>query len=338
MRVLNMGNNMKILIISSVFYPSIGGMETFVATLAEELVRKQQFVKLVTYTSTTQELETSYSIYRNPSYQELFKLFKWADKVINNGILSNQLPLYCLFRKKQFIVHHTWFSTSFIGNLKKEITLFFQNIAVSRAIAQKIKGKTIVIHNPLAQRFLKAKLIPKINETRNLHLVYLGRLVSDKGVLDILDYIKKINEEGREIKLSIIGEGPERSNLETFCKDFQLSEVEFLGKKNQEELIGLLPKFEIMVIPSRWEEPFGIIALEGMAMNNVVIASEKGGLPEAIGNSSFLFRDYSSFKKLILKLENPTERKLRLKSQYEHLKKFDPKVIVNQYLACLNNN
>lgn len=338
MRVLNMGNNMKILIISSVFYPSVGGMETFAATLAEELVRKQQFVKLVSYTSITQELETSYSIYRNPSYQELFKLFKWADKVINNGILSNQLPLYCLFRKKQFIVHHTWFPPTFIGNLKKEITLFFQNIAVSRAIAEKIKGKTTVIHNPLARKFLKAKLIPIINESRNLHLVYLGRLVSDKGVLDILDYIKKINEEGRKIKLSIIGEGPERSNLETFCKDFQLSGVEFLGKKNQEELIGLLPKFEIMVIPSRWEEPFGIIALEGMAMNNVVIATEKGGLPEAIGNSSFLFRDYSSFKKLILKLENPTERELRLKSQYEHLKKFDPKVIVNQYLACLNNN
>jgi glycosyltransferase involved in cell wall biosynthesis len=45
----------------------------------------------------------------------------------------------------------------------------------------------------------------------------------------------------------------------------------------------MLSRHRLMVVPSRWPEPFGIVALEGMASGCVVIGTDLGGLPEAIG-------------------------------------------------------
>ena len=55
------------------------------------------------------------------------------------------------------------------------------------------------------------------------------------------------------------------------------------------ELAALLNRHQVLVVPSRWAEPFGIVALEGLACGCFVIGSEGGGLKEAIGPGGITF-------------------------------------------------
>ena len=67
--------------------------------------------------------------------------------------------------------------------------------------------------------------------------------------------------------------------------------VDFVGAKRGAELRALLNRHRILVVPSRWKEPFGIVALEGIACGCVVVGSRGGGLKDAIGPCGVTFRN-----------------------------------------------
>jgi hypothetical protein len=76
---------MKILLYSSVFWPSMGGVETITATLAENIVRLGQECIVVTETPSDQEDNRSYKVVRQPKLRERFELTRQCDLVHSNG-------------------------------------------------------------------------------------------------------------------------------------------------------------------------------------------------------------------------------------------------------------
>src|ERR1044071_8621228 len=91
-------------------------------------------------------------------------------------------------------------------------------------------------------------------------------------------------------RLTIAGDGPEREPLETQAVKLGLqSRVEFVGSQSSHQLAELLRQHQILVVPSRWREPFGIVALEGIACGCVIVGSAEGGLAEAIGPCGLTF-------------------------------------------------
>ena len=86
----------------------------------------------------------------------------------------------------------------------------------------------------------------------------------------------------------LIGDGPERHNAESLCRELNtFDDVRFLGKQNAiEELMAIGDAF---ILPSE-KESFGLAALEAMACEVPVIATQTGGLPEIIdhGHCGFL--------------------------------------------------
>jgi glycosyltransferase involved in cell wall biosynthesis len=65
--------------------------------------------------------------------------------------------------------------------------------------------------------------------------------------------------------------------------------VTFAGAQTGTQLAATLNAHKILVVPSLWQEPFGVVALEGCACGCVVVGSEGGGLPEAIGPCGVTF-------------------------------------------------
>ena len=65
--------------------------------------------------------------------------------------------------------------------------------------------------------------------------------------------------------------------------------VERPGHVGRPELPGVLRQAQIHVVPSRWDEPFGLTTVEGMASGLAIVASNTGGTPEIIGKDGFLF-------------------------------------------------
>ncbi len=95
----------------------------------------------------------------------------------------------------------------------------------------------------------------------------------DDAVKVFAEIIKKIPS-----KLLLVGDGPERINIEKLCRELNLiDKVTFLGKQNQVEEI--LSVCDLFLMPSETES-FGLAALEAMACELPVISSNAGGIPE----------------------------------------------------------
>ena len=67
-----------------------------------------------------------------------------------------------------------------------------------------------------------------------------------------------------------------------------------LGFVNKTNLNKIMKRSSIIVIPSIWEEPFGLVAAEAMSYGTAIIASNVGGLPEIIGNNGILIKKINS--------------------------------------------
>ena len=100
-----------------------------------------------------------------------------------------------------------------------------------------------------------------------------------KRVIDVLAVFQKVAQKIPS-RLMMIGDGPERSKAEAFCREHRLSDrVSFLGSvANLEEIIGAS---DVFLLPSQTES-FGMAALEALASEVPVIATRSGGLPEVV--------------------------------------------------------
>lgn len=193
--------------------------------------------------------------------------------------------------KPLIIAHHTWYrradgSLGWQDRLKLLVTRRATNIAISRAIAEKLSGPSTIIPNAYRDDLF----CEFAGANRTKELVFLGRLVSDKGVDVLLQALANLKVKGLKPQLTIIGTGPEEASLRQLNQTLELNEqVKFVGLKVGQELVKLLNQHQIMVIPSRWQEPFGIVALEGIACGCVVVGSDAGGLKDAIGPCGITF-------------------------------------------------
>ncbi|HLI07674.1 MAG TPA: glycosyltransferase [Ktedonobacteraceae bacterium] len=146
-----------------------------------------------------------------------------------------------------------------------------------------------VIYNGIDARFLDTPRSQesKSDEAHKVRLIYVGRLCDEKGVhiiLKALDLL--VNEQGRHnFHLNIFGEGDAAyiKELHTFLNEKHLSRsVTFHGKVPQDQLIREYDLSTIMLIPSIWKEPFGLVIAEGMARGLPVITSNIGGPAEIV--------------------------------------------------------
>jgi N-acetyl-alpha-D-glucosaminyl L-malate synthase BshA len=118
-------------------------------------------------------------------------------------------------------------------------------------------------------------------------LTHVSNFRKVKRVEDVIHVFKRVYDVIPS-KLLLIGDGPERHNLEELCRKIGLChEVRFLGKQDAVE--ELLAVSDLFVIPSG-SESFGLAALEAMACQVPVISSDVGGLPEVNihGQTGFL--------------------------------------------------
>ena len=86
-----------------------------------------------------------------------------------------------------------------------------------------------------------------------------------------------------DVHLVVAGDGPERGELETLASLLGLgSHVSFVGWVPPEKRYELINQSCLLIVPSRWKEPFCLVALEGALMGRPVVASRTGALPEVV--------------------------------------------------------
>lgn len=325
---------MRILFTSYVFSPSLGGIETVSSLLAPEFVRAGHEVKLITKTQQADGVAWPFEVVRNPSNSELLKLTRWCDVFFQNNIsLELAWPLFWISRP-WVIAHHTWLNAEegWKIYLKRALLRFASHAAITQVVADALPVASTVVGNPYAPEIFR--IWPGIKREREL--VYLGRLVSDKGVDLLIEALAELRHRGLMPRLTIIGSGPYLATLQAKAKALQVAnQIEFIGPRAGVELAQVLNAHQIMVVPSRWTEPFGLVALEGIACGCGLVASKNGGLPEAVGPCGLLF-ETGEVKSLAAMLETAlSEPDWRSKMQAgapNHLAKFAPAQVAARYL------
>lgn len=281
---------MKLLISSHAFLPSVGGVEYVSALLAQEFARKGHDIALVTQTASSEKLELPCTVIRRPTASELLHLVRWCDIYWQNHIsLRTAWPLL-LLRRPWVITYEGWIPRSgpggWRGRLKHHFGRKATGIAISTAVAAHIRTPCAVIAPPYDDSVFRQ--LPRV--AKDGELVFCGRLVPEKGADVLLKALSILKRDRLRPHLTIIGSGPEERKLKLMVDDLELTgQVFFAGVKTGVELAACLNAHRITVVPSLWREPFGVVALEGIACGCVVVGSEGGGLKDAIGPCGITF-------------------------------------------------
>ncbi len=186
-------------------------------------------------------------------------------------------------------------------------------------------------HKPVVTAKKKSKSIdgPKT-------ILYIGRLEGRKGVKYLLQAYKLLTQEMDNVQLIIAGDGPNREKLELLSEDLKLPNVSFLGYISQELKVELLGQADIYCSPAIYGESFGIVLLEAMATDTVIVAGNNSGysdVMEELGAVSVVNpRDDVEFaRRLKLLIENQPLRDLWQKWAAEYVQQFSYEHVVDQY-------
>jgi glycosyltransferase involved in cell wall biosynthesis len=191
---------------------------------------------------------------------------------------------------------------------------------------------TRVIGNP----FDDALFGKPYSGARTRELVFLGRLIPEKGLDLLLEALVLLGQKGIYPALTVIGAGPDEQRCRKITAGLQhQSRISFVGAKRGAELAHLLSVHQVLVVPSRLVEPFGVVALEGIACGCVAIGSDRGGLPEAIGPCGFTFpsNDVTGLAACIKNvLADPSAAERCRAHAHSHLSRFSRRAVAEQYL------
>jgi glycogen(starch) synthase len=331
---------LKILFSSYLFDPSVGGIESVSKILAQKFATAGEDVRVITQSLGRPIPHANYWLARRPSIAEIFRLLRWCDLFFQNNISLRSLIPALILRKPTVVAHQTWLQNvrggiGWQNRIKQALLRFVTNVAISKAVADRLSSHPFVIGNPYEDRVFR--LMPEI--TRDKTIVFVGRLVSDKGVDLLLQALKLLQRDGFSPDLTIVGSGPEEGNLRKLSAQLGLDrQVTFAGEQSGNSLAQTLNRHRVLAVPSRWAEPFGIVVLEGIACGCVVVGSQNGGLKEAIGPCGLTFENgnvaalASQLQRLI---NEPDTRATLLQRAPEHLANFRSEVIAAAYLRIM---
>lgn len=283
--------HMKLILYAPRFYPMLGGLERVTMAWANALQSMGHQVSVITTTPCNEAETYSFKLLRNISFAKQVRIIQHADAVLCMNISLKVLPMLLLARKPLLVSHHTLltdgkYKFQWRQQAKRWIcnNMARLNICCSAFVAAPLK-KTTVVHSPFDESIFYNRLLQKAQGS----LLFVGRLVSDKGVSGLLQAFAQAKATYRQaLTLTICGEGPERAALETYAMQNGLqSTVFFKGVVSQQEAAHLMNTHEVLIVPSL-VEPFGTVVPEGLACGCKVIASNIGGLPEAAGGMALM--------------------------------------------------
>ena len=280
---------MKLCIFSRAFYPAVGGLERIAQILATQAISFGHEIEVVTDTpgiSDEDDEQFPFKITRTPEYRIRVQAFRRADVVLfMNVSLHGVLAALVAWVPIIFSHHGIYRGRGWVGQslelLKRQLTRFYPNIAVSRFVAGNLPAVCDVVPNAYDSTLFCQ---PEHGE-RTRDFVFCGRLVSDKGADLCVRAFSRVLNSLPDATLTIVGDGPERQALHGLTESLGVSgQVRFTGALNGQELVTELQRHTCMVVPSLVQEGFGITALEGIACCETIVVLRRGGLPEAVGD------------------------------------------------------
>lgn len=363
----------RVLFISSLYYPHVGGIETMIAELSQ-FYQKQGIESVVLTkkwpgTLSNKEEYRGAKIYRVISARtedEFKNIIEWVKKnetkikadIIHAIGIRRPLPLIGLLLSCHWNVPMiSTIAGSEIPSADdpQSDTVWNEGRDIMRPVIE-LSDFVTCVSKSLATDLIKVipntKLLKTIyagvdtqfinsiacTETEKDYVISLRRLVSSKGIDVLIRAFKEIADEYPRIKLIIAGEGSEEINLKSLSTELSLeNRIEFIGTVPLLRAVSLLKGAICAVVPSL-SEGGGLVNVEAQAASCPVIASRVGGIPEYVqdGVSGLLFESKNSkdlTNKMKMIISNKALRNKLILGGIKHAEKFSWEILGPKYLS-----
>ena len=241
----------------------------------------------------------------------------------------------------------------------EEITKAFRYIiCVSDFITDRVRAvcsdpkKCKTVHNAIdVKAFQSAKPIDRQLlglADDDLVLVFNGRLIEEKGILQLIQAMHRLQQIPR-IKLVIIGANTygEKQGDTSFTRQLRQEaaslkdKIVFTGFISYTDIPSYLKAADLAVLPSMWEEPFGLTIVEALAAGLPLISTYSGGIPEICKNVAVLVDRESIVSNLVTAIldlyEHPEKRRAMAQASLEQSKLFDKDIYAKNFFAALQS-
>lgn len=178
-------------------------------------------------------------------------------------------------------------------------------------------------------------------------MVFSGRLIPEKGILQLIQAMQQLKDYP-DIKLVIIGSGSlgSNQNLTPFQQQLReaangLDNIRFMGYIAYKEIAHYLQEAEVAVLPSVWEEPFGLTMAEAQAAGLPIITTKHGGIPEVVSSQNAILLDtdehfVDNLATAILDLyQHPEKRKQMAEASLKRSRLFDKETYAKNFFAAI---
>jgi UDP-glucose:(glucosyl)LPS alpha-1,2-glucosyltransferase len=167
-------------------------------------------------------------------------------------------------------------------------------ITSSDYLRQRVLGGVAAPERPpvVLPNCLDLSELPSARQKKERLILFAGRVVSDKGPDSFVSACAAALPHLPGWGAEIIGadrfsfDSPDTGFVQMVRAAAEGANVRMLGYRDHPEVLTAMARAAIVVVPSRWPEPFGLVALEAMASGAALICSPRGGLPEVAGDAA----------------------------------------------------
>lgn len=201
-----------------------------------------------------------------------------------------------------------------------------------------LEGVTAPVRLPavLPNSIDRAALPPP--QPRDKLILFVGRIVADKGPDLFVAACAAALPRLPGWRAALIGadrfraDAPDTAFLRATRSAAEAAGVVLLGYRDHAAVLEAMARAAIVVVPSRWAEPFGLVALEAMASGAALICSPRGGLPEVAGDAALYAEpEPASLADAILRLAGDAAHRTALaEAAMDRASQFDQQVISSQ--------
>ncbi len=304
---------MKVLFWSETFWPRVGGVERLAAALLPALRGLGHEFAIVTWVDdTVTELRFEdmtvhrYAFFAGAAHVGIGKLWAQVEAIrrLKRSFAPDLVHVNSCGRS-------AWYHLATGAEATPTLVTLHQPLAGAPAMRESVAGRLLAsasrviccsravadtVHDALPAARTRVGVIanalpappspPAVLLFDPPQIVYVGRLVPEKGLDAVLDALAPLFALFPGASLTVAGEGPLRAPLEARVATLGLSrQVRFLGAVPPHGASELLRNASIVIVPSRIEG-FGLVALEAAQLGRPVVATRVGGLPEVVRHES----------------------------------------------------
>ena len=323
---------MKIAMVGQ-FPPHVGGVGVHIHTLSKELVKQGHEVYVITYPhSDLTDIDGIHVIgttglnipgirglmFKRNARKALEKLVNEVDiDIIHGHYLFPAGAAACDVGKKHDIKTYVTAHGSDMFEMYKKQSFMRPTIkkvlkkadvvfAVSNALKQEIlatgvngiESKTRLYWNSVDINKFSSENSNSLQSNGKPIVLFVGNIIKRKNVNLILE-AKKLAKTDYEVV--VVGDGPLKKDLENKVKNENISDVRFLGSRDDVE--NIIPGCDVLVLPS-FSESFGLVLIEALACEKPVIGSNVGGITEIITDDVGLLIDPNDASTLAMAIDN----------------------------------